>query len=433
MITKSAWRKRIWTAAVASILILQIPAFLLPINTAAALGYLPVQVFLHVSSTTCNAEGTLSGFTEQSGNGDVVCNHNMQFSGQSSSSITMNPLLTPVETEQKIGELDSVGSSITESFNAEASAQSDAFCDASGNCSLENGFADGSTSNFNLAARNSNPFPVTLQETIKASLVATCAGLAVGQFSLSPSGFGGAVPGQDADCSTTTPTLQETDSPVNFVQTIQVPANGEIDIGIQPTLFAQATAQSNNGVTTLGKATNSASGTFGFTLSASSTSTVPSATGAGSVMFSTGAGTLSGLAAIPQAALSPSPPAGSYPFGFFSWSITGFTPATPVTITATFPSPVPAGTQYLKLVGGTWVSVPITISGNTITMTIQDNGPFDADPTVGTISDPGGIGTLSSNTIPEFPFSYSLVIIFVAVAAVYLAIRQKMTIGFKRF
>ena len=40
---------------------------------------------------------------------------------------------------------------------------------------------------------------------------------------------------------------------------------------------------------------------------------------------------------------------------------------------------------------------------------------------------------VGSPSIPEFPFSFNLVIIFVAVAAVYLAIRQKMTINFKSY
>lgn len=37
------------------------------------------------------------------------------------------------------------------------------------------------------------------------------------------------------------------------------------------------------------------------------------------------------------------------------------------------------------------MTVPITVSGNTITMTISDNGPYDANSTAGTISDPGGL------------------------------------------
>ena len=122
-----------------------------------------------------------------------------------------------------------------------------------------------------------------------------------------------------------------------------------------------------------------------------SSKTVQSATGAGLVTFSTNAGGFSNLAAVAQSGLLPPPPPGSYPFGFFSWSITGFAPATSVKITVTFPSAVPPSTQYLKLIGGTWVLVPITINSNTITMTIQDNGPLDADSTVGTISDPGGL------------------------------------------
>ncbi|HYL65907.1 MAG TPA: hypothetical protein VEU72_01995, partial [Nitrosopumilaceae archaeon] len=43
------------------------------------------------------------------------------------------------------------------------------------------------------------------------------------------------------------------------------------------------------------------------------------------------------------------------------------------------------------------------------------------------------IATPSPTSIPEFPFSFSLVIIFLAVAAVYLSIRQKMIPNIKRF
>lgn len=37
------------------------------------------------------------------------------------------------------------------------------------------------------------------------------------------------------------------------------------------------------------------------------------------------------------------------------------------------------------------------------------------------------------SSIPEFPFSFNLIIIFVVVTAAYLVIRQKMTTSFKRF
>jgi len=41
--------------------------------------------------------------------------------------------------------------------------------------------------------------------------------------------------------------------------------------------------------------------------------------------------------------------------------------------------------------------------------------------------------SITHTAIPEFPFSFSLVIIFVAVTAVYLVIRQKMTVNLKPF
>ncbi|HYL65701.1 MAG TPA: hypothetical protein VEU72_00955 [Nitrosopumilaceae archaeon] len=44
-----------------------------------------------------------------------------------------------------------------------------------------------------------------------------------------------------------------------------------------------------------------------------------------------------------------------------------------------------------------------------------------------------GTTPLHGPSIPDFPFSYSLVIMFVAVAAVYVAIRQGMVPNFKRF
>src|SRR5256885_16595687 len=40
---------------------------------------------------------------------------------------------------------------------------------------------------------------------------------------------------------------------------------------------------------------------------------------------------------------------------------------------------------------------------------------------------------ITHTPIPEFPFSFSMVIIFVAVTAVYLVIRQKMTVNLRPF
>ena len=168
----------------------------------------------------------------------------------------------------------------------------------------------------------------------------------------------------------------------------------------------------------------------------SPTTTVPSFTGNGPVTFSTSAGQFSSATAIPESKLSSPPPTGVYPFGFFSWIIRGISLGGSATVTITYPSD--PGTVYEKLINGAWVTIPATVTANpdgtfTVTLSLTDGGTGDADQTVnGKISDPGGMGTLESPAIPEFPFSFSLVIMFVAVTAVYLGIRQKIIPNFKR-
>jgi len=99
------------------------------------------------------------------------------------------------------------------------------------------------------------------------------------------------------------------------------------------------------------------------------------------------------LAAVAKSSLPTQPPTGSYPFGFFSWNITGISPGASAKITITYPGP--PGNTYEKLVGGAWTSIPVKVSGNVATLTVTDGGVGDADKTVnGQISDPGGIGTL---------------------------------------
>ncbi|HET6458985.1 MAG TPA: hypothetical protein VFG24_08925, partial [Nitrosopumilaceae archaeon] len=72
--------------------------------------------------------------------------------------------------------------------------------------------------------------------------------------------------------------------------------------------------------------------------------------------------------------------------------------------------------------------VPISALGSH-TITISDN-PLH---TGGVFELASTHFTVKSASIPEFPFSFSLVIIFVAVTAVYLGIRQKMSATFKPF
>ena len=95
------------------------------------------------------------------------------------------------------------------------------------------------------------------------------------------------------------------------------------------------------------------------------------------------------------------------------------------------------------------VSVCVDSTNAQETITTDSNGAFTksfpvppsaslGQTTINLSSDSTCPGTLASTpflvtsptSIPDFPFSFSLVIMFVAVAGVYLAIRQKMTTNF---
>jgi hypothetical protein len=95
-----------------------------------------------------------------------------------------------------------------------------------------------------------------------------------------------------------------------------------------------------------------------------------------------------------------SPPAGApvaFPYGMFSFTITGLTPGGGgyVTITVELPGPVPVGSRWWKYQGGSWYSLPIDDDDgdNVITVTLHDGAlheDTDGSSTNGEITDPGG-------------------------------------------
>jgi hypothetical protein len=99
------------------------------------------------------------------------------------------------------------------------------------------------------------------------------------------------------------------------------------------------------------------------------------------------------------------PPSGvTFPFGQLSFSATS--PANGLVVfKITLPSPA---TDYYKLVSGAWQQFTFDgttgaqISGNTITVTIKDNGRGDSDPAPGVVTDPGApaVPTLVPPTTP---------------------------------
>ena len=81
-------------------------------------------------------------------------------------------------------------------------------------------------------------------------------------------------------------------------------------------------------------------------------------------------------------------------------------------------------------------TVVLTNQADFAKLTIHCVNTGTVDITIESSQDPKETDSITCNaptSIPEFPFPLSLVIIFVAVTAVYLGIRQKMIPGFKSF
>ena len=78
---------------------------------------------------------------------------------------------------------------------------------------------------------------------------------------------------------------------------------------------------------------------------------------------------------------------------------------TSVTVQAVFGEAMPeSGVAYKVSEAGEWHPIPgATIAGDTVTYTIEDNGPLDADPAVGRILDPVTMVTLPASPVPVLP------------------------------
>ncbi len=147
-----------------------------------------------------------------------------------------------------------------------------------------------------------------------------------------------------------------------------------------------------------------AAGTFTFSVdhftqydAGEASQSVGTATGTGTVSFSSSLGNVTSLTAVAEGTLpTAGKPAGvTFPRGLFSFNITGITPGTTVTVTITLPSAIPAGAQYWKCQNGIWIDCTSLLGSNdgdnVLTLTLTDGGLGDADGIAnGTIVDPGG-------------------------------------------
>jgi hypothetical protein len=123
---------------------------------------------------------------------------------------------------------------------------------------------------------------------------------------------------------------------------------------------------------------------------------VTTATNTGTASFSTLNGYITDLTALDELQTGCGPKPGlDFPFGLFSFTVTGITPGSTVTIVIILPSNAPTNIQYWKCINGQWVdctSLLGSIDGdNVLTLTITDGGLGDRDGQAnGEISDPGG-------------------------------------------
>jgi parallel beta-helix repeat protein len=116
------------------------------------------------------------------------------------------------------------------------------------------------------------------------------------------------------------------------------------------------------------------------------TSETTPATG-GTAYFTPDAGTITGLTGVAAPAGAPV----SFPYGMFSFVVTGISGQ--VTLTIELPGPMPVGSVWYKYNGGSWDSLPIGSNDgdNIITVTLRDNvSPDDEDLILTQITDQGG-------------------------------------------
>ena len=123
------------------------------------------------------------------------------------------------------------------------------------------------------------------------------------------------------------------------------------------------------------------------------TKTVTNSSGDNITISSPTAGTtISSATAIDPPTMPPIPPGVDFPFGLVDFTISGVAPGATIDVVIDLPSAPAAGWSFWKLQGGAYTDASsiASLSGSMLTLSLQDNGPFDADPAPGVIHDPGG-------------------------------------------
>jgi len=161
------------------------------------------------------------------------------------------------------------------------------------------------------------------------------------------------------------------------------------------------------------------------------------ATGAGEVYFDADPSTLRNLTAIAEGTLPlEGKPDLVFPYGFFSFNITGLEPNQTVIVTITYPDNIPIGSEYWKYgPNGSlpprdpnphWYKIPIGSDDgdNVITLTLQDGGAGDDDGAAnGWIVDQGGIGNPAAQAPALTPIGIAALIGLLSIIATSTIVR----------
>jgi hypothetical protein len=133
------------------------------------------------------------------------------------------------------------------------------------------------------------------------------------------------------------------------------------------------------------------------------------------------------------------PPAGlpagtDLPYGALDFTLIGCT-AGSATLAMSYSGSVD-DYAFWKHINGAWITMPtVVMAGNTAILTIEDDGPYDADSTAGVIRDPSGPGTAhggggpTPTPIPALSPLALLVLISLVGGLGWWRVRQRAGVG----
>lgn len=171
------------------------------------------------------------------------------------------------------------------------------------------------------------------------------------------------------------------------------------------------------------------------------TYTGPAPGGGGNVdTVLTGGGTDCGFQSVTYQNINsvgaPPPPGVTFPYGVVNFTATGCTPGGDITVTLTYPHPLPADAKFWKYgpatagAAPTWYQHPAVISGNTITYSVTDNGVGDNNNVLGQITDPAGpalAAAAAAQTIPTLSeWALALLAALMGASAGWVGLRRGM-------